>query len=106
MDEPSRRNPRAHPDEQILLAYARGELELSGSESIRRHVEGCTDCRRKLGGLATDQSSEERTSSAPSVSDDPAIAASASEVLDVTFLSNLKHMALKHGSDLADVMAA
>lgn len=34
--------------EMELAAYASGELEPAGRESVRRHLDGCTECRAEL----------------------------------------------------------
>src|SRR6266568_5826070 len=37
----------AHPDDDLLLAYTRGQLDKERTSSIQQHIEGCGRCLRK-----------------------------------------------------------
>src|SRR5258708_7657517 len=89
---PPRPRPRTHPDDQALLSYASGLLDQNARDSIRRHLEECADCLRRASKIHREQKS-----ASPSAS-------STSDVLDVTILTNLKKLAQKHGSEMAEVM--
>ena len=49
-----------HPEEVALLDYVTGELEPGTSDAIRRHVDGCADCRDRIVGLAMDMDAIDR----------------------------------------------
>ncbi len=37
-----------HPSNQILLAYSLGTLDEADANSLNSHIEGCSDCRRRV----------------------------------------------------------
>ncbi len=47
-------NPPQHPTEQVLSAYGLGRLDDSAAESVYRHLESCSACRRRVADLSSD----------------------------------------------------
>jgi Domain of unknown function (DUF4159)/A-macroglobulin TED domain len=46
----------AHPTDQTLQSYGLGKLDDQASKVIRRHLEVCPDCVRRVAGLSSDRS--------------------------------------------------
>src|SRR5271157_2416268 len=43
-----------HPSEHTLRAYGLGKLDDTAVESVNKHVESCSDCRRRIAELSSD----------------------------------------------------
>jgi serine/threonine protein kinase/WD40 repeat protein len=46
--------PALHPTDQTLHDYALGRLDDTAAESVGTHLEGCTDCRRRVAEVSSD----------------------------------------------------
>lgn len=43
-----------HPDDETLHAYGLGKLDDPGAEELNRHLEGCSECRRRVAEMSAD----------------------------------------------------
>ncbi len=43
-----------HPTDQTLHAYGLGKLDDASAESVNKHLESCSDCRRRVAELSSD----------------------------------------------------
>ena len=43
-----------HPSEQILWAFANGQLDAASAESVTTHLDGCQECLLKVAGISSD----------------------------------------------------
>src|SRR5271168_989500 len=46
--------PATHPTDQTLHAYGLGKLEDFSTDSVRKHLESCPACRRRVADLSSD----------------------------------------------------
>src|SRR5262245_32097111 len=46
--------PALHPTDQTLQSYGLGRLDNAAAESVDMHLEGCPDCRRRVGEITSD----------------------------------------------------
>jgi len=61
---------RSHPPEELLVAYARGDLLYEEAQSISAHLDECTNCADLVSALEGLPAGEKGTEPAPSVSPD------------------------------------
>ena len=46
--------PDAHPTDQVLHSYGRGQLDGGAADSVSAHVEICPACRRRVAEICSD----------------------------------------------------
>src|SRR5271157_619172 len=44
----------SHPTDQILSSYGLGKLDDGSAEAVNKHLEACSDCRKRVAEMSAD----------------------------------------------------